>query len=75
MDSGDVNRGVIKFSNLKRCDNCNVPRGTTYFFIGIHPRRVEPASSIALTASRTEALQVRQSCASSPDTFTFLHRA
>ncbi len=42
--------------------------------VGIHPRRVEPASPIALIASRTEA---RRYCASSLDTFTqsFLHRA
>ncbi len=45
--------------------------------VGIHPGRVEPASSIELTTSRTETLQARQSCASSLDTFTqsFLHRA
>ncbi len=45
--------------------------------VGIHPGRVELASPIALTTSRTEPLQARQSCASSLDTFTqsFLHRA
>ncbi len=45
--------------------------------VGIHPGRVEPASPIELTTSRTEALQARRSCASSPETFTqsFLHRA
>ncbi len=45
--------------------------------VGIHPGRVEPASPIALTTSRKEALQARRSCASSLDTFTqsFLHRA
>ncbi len=45
--------------------------------VGIHPGRVEPASPIALTTSRTEAFQARRSCASSQDTFTqsFLHRA
>ncbi len=45
--------------------------------VGIHPGRVEPASPIALTTSRMEALQARRSCASSLDTFTqsFLHRA
>ncbi len=37
--------------------------------VGIHPRRVEPASPIALTTSRTEALQARRSCASSVDSF------
>ncbi len=41
------------------------------------PGRVEPASSIALTTSRTEAPQARRSSASSLDTFTqsLLHRA
>ncbi len=45
--------------------------------VGIHPGRVEPASPIALTTSRTEAFQARRSCASSLVTFTqsFLHRA
>ncbi len=45
--------------------------------VGNHPGRIEPASPIALTTSRTEALQARRSCASSLDTFTqsFLHRA
>ncbi len=45
--------------------------------VGIHPGRVEPASPIDLITSRTEALQTRQSCASSLETFTqsFLHRA
>ncbi len=45
--------------------------------VGIHPGRVELASPIALTTSRTEALQARRSCASSLDTFTqsFLHLA
>ncbi len=45
--------------------------------VGIYPGRVEPASPIALTTSRTEALQARQFCASSLDTFTksFLHCA
>ncbi len=45
--------------------------------VGIHSGRVETASPIALTTSRTEALQTRWSCASSLDTFTqsFLHRA
>ncbi len=45
--------------------------------VGIHPGRVEPASPIALTTSRTEAFQARRSCSSSLDTFTqsFLHRA
>ncbi len=45
--------------------------------VGIHPGRVEPASPIALTTSRAEALQAWRSCASSLDTFTqsFLHRA
>ncbi len=33
--------------------------------VGIHPGRVEPAASIALNTSRTEALQARRSCASS----------
>ncbi len=37
---------------------------------GIHKGRVEPASLIQLTISRTEALQARQSCASSLETFT-----
>ncbi len=43
--------------------------------VGIHPRRVEPASPIALTTSRTEALQTRRSLACSLDTFTqpFFH--
>ncbi len=35
----------------------------TYTCVGIHPGRVEPASPIALTTSRTEALQARRSCA------------
>ncbi len=45
--------------------------------VGIHPGRVEPASPIVLTASRTEALHARRSCTSSLDTSTqsFLHRA
>ncbi len=45
--------------------------------VGIHPGRVEPASAIKLTTSRTEALQARRSCANSLDNFTqsFLHRA
>ncbi len=45
--------------------------------VGIHPGWVEPASPIALTTSRTDALQARRSCASSLDTFTqsFLHCA
>ncbi len=45
--------------------------------VGIHPGRVEPASPVALTTSRTEALQARRSCASSLDIFTqsYLHRA
>ncbi len=45
--------------------------------VSIHLGRVEPASLIALTTSRMEALQARRSCASSLDTFTqsFLHRA
>ncbi len=45
--------------------------------VGIHPGRVEPASPIALTSSRTEAFQARRSCASSLGTFTqsFLHLA
>ncbi len=49
----------------------------TWTCVGIHPGRVEPASPIALTTSRMEALQARRSCASSLDTFTqsFLHRA
>ncbi len=38
--------------------------------VDIHPGRVEPASPIALTTSRTEALQARRSRASSLDTFT-----
>ncbi len=33
--------------------------------VGIHPGRVEPASPMALTTSRTEAFQARRSCASS----------
>ncbi len=46
-------------------------------FVGIHSERVEPASSIELTTSRTEALQAWRSCASLLETFTqsFLHRA
>ncbi len=36
-----------------------------YMYLYIHPGRVEPASPIALTTSRTEALQARRSCASS----------
>ncbi len=49
----------------------------TYTCVGIHPGRVEPASPIAMTTSRTEAHQARRSCASSLDTFTqsFFHRA
>ncbi len=45
--------------------------------VGIHPGRVEPVLPIALTTSRTEALQARRFGASSLDTFTqsFLHRA
>ncbi len=45
--------------------------------VGIHPRRVEPASLVELTTSRTEALQAQRFCASSLETFTqsFLHRA
>ncbi len=45
--------------------------------VGIHPRRVEPASPVALTTSRAEALRARRSCASSLDTFiqSLLHRA
>ncbi len=45
--------------------------------VGIHPGRVEPASPIVLTTSRTEVFQARRSCASSLDTFTqsFLHCA
>ncbi len=45
--------------------------------VSIHPGRFEPASLIALTTSRPEALQARLSCARSLDTFTqsFLHRA
>ncbi len=45
--------------------------------VGIHPGRVEPASPVELTASRTEALQARRSCPSSIETFTqhFLLRA
>ncbi len=45
--------------------------------VGIHPGRVEPASPITLTTSRTEALQAGRSCASSLENFTqsFLHRA
>ncbi len=45
--------------------------------VAIHPERVEPASPIALTMCRTEALQARRFCSSSLDTFTqsFLHRA
>ncbi len=43
--------------------------------VGIHPGRVEPTSPIALTTSRTEALQARRSCASSLNAFaqSFLH--
>ncbi len=37
--------------------------------VGIHPGWVQPASPIALTTSRTEALQARRSRASSLDTF------
>ncbi len=45
--------------------------------VGIHQGRVELASPIALTTSRTEALQAQRSCASLLDTFTqsFLHRS
>ncbi len=38
--------------------------------VSIHPGLVEPASPIALTTSRTEALQARRSCANSLDIFT-----
>ncbi len=37
--------------------------------VGIHPGRVDPASPIALTTSRREALQPRRFCESSLDTF------
>ncbi len=50
----------------------------TYLYMRRHsPERVEPASPIALTTSRTEALQSRRPYASSLETFTqlFLHRA
>ncbi len=49
----------------------------TFTCVGIHSGRVEPASPVELTTSRTEALQARRSCASSLDTFaqSFLHRA
>ncbi len=45
--------------------------------VGIHPGRVESASPIALTTSRTEALPARRSCGSSLNTFaqSLLHRA
>ncbi len=45
--------------------------------VGIHPGRVEPASPIVLTASRTGVLQARRSCTISLNTSTqtFLHRA
>ncbi len=41
----------------------------TCTFVGIYPGRVEPASLIALTTSRTEAHQARRSCASPLETF------
>ncbi len=42
-----------------------------YFICGdIHPGRVESASHIKLTTSRTEELQARRSCLSSQETFT-----
>ncbi len=45
--------------------------------VGVYPGRVEPASPIALTTSRTEAFQARRSSASSLGIFnqSFLHRA
>ncbi len=67
-----LNYGIIFAHNV------NVKRYfCTCTCVGIHPGRVEPASAIALTTSRTEAFQARRSCASPLDTFTqsFLHRA
>ncbi len=66
------------FGRTRSCSRpCFRPYLLTCTCVGIHLGRVEPASPIALTTSRTEALQARRSCASSLDTFiqSFLHRA
>ncbi len=69
------NTSVLKLSGIYNSQHFLLVLTCTC--IGIHPGRIEPASSIALTTSRTEALQTRRSCASALDTFTqsFLHRA
>ncbi len=70
-----LSRAVSRMSVNTRC----MPLTDMFLHtcVGIHPGRVEPASPIALTTSRTEAFHARRSCASSLDTFTqsFLHRA
>ncbi len=78
----DVLLPFIKSSKTGRAKQlirqpCLVVYLLTCICVDIHPGRVQPASPIAVTTSRTEALQARRSYASSLDVFTqsFLHCA